>query len=75
MLGDHEIDAHTRNVGLFARLGEEDDVAIEWHSIALEQQHGHQIGGEVWLIVSRAAAPDVAVFHDGRERLDGPLFA
>ena len=61
--------------GLFVRLGEQNDVAIE-HDFAPVQVHHHgQFGGEQLLVVLGAAAVDVAVLFDGRQRIHRPLRA
>ena len=56
-------------------LGQEDDVAVERQAAALGEQHDHQIGGQVVLVVARAAAPDIALTLDRAERIDRPLLA
>ena len=75
VLAHHEVDADAGRVGLLARFGEEDHVAIERHAAPLEQQHRHQVRGQHRLVVLGAASPDVAVLHHRAERIDRPLLA
>ena len=58
---------------LLARLGQEDDVAIERHVAAFEQQHHHQRRRQVVLVVHRAASVDVAAVAIGAEGRVRPL--
>ena len=59
--------------GFLAGFGGEDYVAVERDVLALEEQHGHQAGGYLPLVVLGAAAVDVAVLEFGAERRDAPL--
>ena len=71
LLGD-EADPDAR-VPLLSRLGEEDHVAVERDVEPLEQQHRHETGGDVVLIVDGAAPVDVAAVPRGGERRMRPL--
>ena len=72
VLADHELDAEA-GIPLFTRFGQEDDIAIERHVLALQQHHRHQRGREVVLVVHRAAGVDVAAFARRAERRVLPL--
>ena len=67
---DHEGDADA-DIALFAGLGQKDDVAVELHAGAFEQEHRHERGGEVVFVVHGSAAVDVAVFEGGGEGAEG----
>ena len=73
MLVDDVLDADFRRA-LFTRFGEKNDVAIEQHVAALEQQHHHQRCRQIVLVVDGAAPVDVAAIAIGAERRVGPLF-
>ena len=62
-----------RGGAFFTRLRQEDDVAVERDVAALQLQHHHQRGGEVVLVVHRAAPVDVAAVAVGAERAVLPL--
>ena len=71
VFADHVFDADLGG-GLFAGFGEEDDVAVEGDVVALEQEHGHEDGGDVVLVIDGAAAIDVAAVAGGGEGRVGP---
>ena len=73
MILDREVDTDTGCVGLFSGLGEEDDIAIERHAIAFQEQHDHQVGGQHRLVIDGSAAPYIAVLDDCTEGFDRPL--
>src|SRR2546430_11449903 len=58
---------------LLVRRGEEDHVALERYAGALEREQRHELRDRLALHVERAAAPDVPVLHDARERGDRPV--
>jgi hypothetical protein len=59
--------------GFFTSFGEEDHVTIELHVQALPQDHEHQGGGGVVLVVHRAARVDEAVLAGGSEGIESPF--
>ena len=65
VLVGHELDADARRA-LFARFGQEDHVAVERHVLPLQQQHRHERGDDVVLVVDRAAAVDIAAVASRR---------
>ena len=75
MLAGHEIDADPLIIRFLARFRQENHVPVERHIAALQQQHHHQIRGEVRLVVARAASPDVTVLHHRAKRIHRPLLA
>ena len=72
MLVDDELDADAR-AAFFARLGEEDDVAIERHVQPLEQQHHHQRRRDIVLVVHGATAVDITAVARRAEGWRRPL--
>ena len=64
---DHELRADVGRAFL-ARLGQQDDVAVERGVGALQLQDQHQPGDEVVLVVDRAAAVDIAAVDAWRRR-------
>ena len=72
---DQKTDTHAGRVGLLAGFGEKDQVAIEGHTGAFHQQEHHQVGGQVVLVVSGAAAPDIAITQNRSEGIHRPLVA
>ena len=72
MLRGHESDAASRRP-LFARLDQEDDVAVERDVQPLQREKGHQPGDDVRLVVERSAAIDVAAVPSRAERRKRPL--
>jgi hypothetical protein len=72
VLVHHELDPNVR-APFLASLGQEDDVAIERHVEPLQDQHRHQPGSEIVLVVDRAAAVNVAPLARRAERRVLPL--
>ena len=56
-----------------ARLEERDHIAVEGHVLSLQGEQGHERGGDVVLVVDRAAAVDIAILAQGTEGGIGPL--
>ena len=74
MILDHIVDAEPCRP-LLARLGQEDHIPVEFDFGALQQQHQHQRGSDIVLIVEGPAAIHVPILDDGGERIDGPVIA
>ena len=67
MLVDHELRAELGSA-LLARLGQQDDVALERCLVAVQLQDEHQPGHQVVLVVHGAAAVDVAAVERRAKR-------
>jgi hypothetical protein len=57
---------------LFVRVGQEDDVPLQLHAGALQDQHGHQLDHAFALHIESAASPDVAILDGAAERRHAP---
>jgi hypothetical protein len=62
------------SISFFARLRQEDHVAIERHVVPLEQQHDHQGGHDVVLVVDGATSVHVTAVTGRAERGVRPFF-
>ena len=72
VLIDHELNADSRGA-FFASFEQHDDIAIQRHVVALEQQQRDERAGDVVFVVDGAAAVDVATVTLGAERRKRPF--
>ena len=72
MILDHVVDTEPRGP-LLASLGEKDHVPVEFDLGAVQQQHQHQGGCHIVFVIECSTTVHVAVFHNGAERIDGPV--
>jgi hypothetical protein len=69
------VDEHegTGAVELLVGIGDEHDVAIQWHAAALDPDHRHEVSDPFTLHVERAAPPDEAVLGRAGEGIHAPV--
>src|SRR5437879_8963259 len=63
VLVDHEVHAKLTAL-LFIALGQEDDVAVQTNSGALERHHDRQVGDDHAFVINRAPAVEVPFLDD-----------
>ncbi len=76
VLPHHEVNTETPDVNLFARLGKENQVAVQGpRPSASASSMTIRFAVRVVLVVECAAPPDVTVFDHRTERVHGPLLS
>ena len=69
---DHEIDTNFRSA-LLSGFGKENYVPVELDAVALQQQHDHQSGGHVILVIQCSTPIDKAFATQAAKRIGVPL--
>ena len=72
MMFDHEIDANLWRTFLTG-LRKKNNIAVQFHSVALQEFDDHQSGGNTVLVIQRTAAVDEAILTHTAEWIRIPL--